>query len=61
MNRPEETTSCPLEYEGVCDVCPYCKQTLCDYPFIGSEELPNMDFKLESKLNLAERVRKRVN
>lgn len=61
MTRDTETMGCPLEYEGVCDVCDYCKETLCDYPFIGGDEVPNMELKLGLKLNLAERVRKQVN
>ncbi len=30
-------SSCPLGCEYTCDKCPYCKENLCDYPYIGAE------------------------
>ena len=28
--------SCPIEWNVECQNCPYCKDNLCDYPYIGS-------------------------
>jgi len=31
---------CPLGYDdNTCHVCPYCKEGLCDYPYIGAEKV----------------------
>ncbi len=30
---------CPLEAKDACDLCPYSKEGLCDYPYIGSVKI----------------------
>lgn len=33
---------CPLGYDNACSDCPYCKENLCDYPYIGAEKVEEL-------------------
>lgn len=42
--------SCPLGYKNACRVCPYCKESLCDYPYDGIEKQLSISGELAFKL-----------
>lgn len=51
---------CPLG-KNVHDGCPYCKESLCDYPYIGAKILPMESFRKGDDPNLVERMSRRIN
>lgn len=33
------SAKCPIDMpKFYCEICPHCKQGLCDYPYIGAED-----------------------